>query len=92
MIIRGGLGDDTFRQGAESAATNAAGTQNLSLQTILYGDEGNDKFEKFIGSGRATESIGIFGGDGDDKISGGSGFSSVRLYGYGGNDIVYGFD
>ena len=79
MIIKGGLGDDTFRQGAESAATNASGTQNLSYETRLFGNEGNDKFEKFIGT--STDTIDIRGGEGNDKISGGSGFGTVDIRG-----------
>ena len=45
MYIWGGLGDDTFRQGEESAATSANGTQVLSSTTYLMGQEGSDKFE-----------------------------------------------
>lgn len=90
MTINGGLGDDTFRQGAESQAAEAAGTKSLSFGTNLYGGEGDDKFEQFIG--HAPNSLTIEGGAGKDKVSGGAGFFTVGVDVSDDDDIVYGFD
>ena len=62
----------------------------MSFDTDLYGGEGNDKFERFVGG--ADPELYIDGGAGNDKISGGAGFSDVLIYGGYGDDIVYGFD
>ena len=51
----------------------------MSYETRLFGNEGNDKFEKFIGT--STDTIDIRGGEGNDKISGGSGFGTVEIRG-----------
>lgn len=87
MKIDGGLGDDTITQGALSAATNAAGTKNLSATVQLYGGEGNDKFDGFTGTtGTMLE---IFGGAGNDKIVSGTGFGAVDVDAGDGDDVVY---
>ena len=90
MTIYGGPGDDIFKQGAESRATNEAGTRNLSTDTYLIGDAGNDKFEEFVGI--EANSLNIYGGEGNDKISGGSGFGTVIIDATEGDDVVYGID
>ena len=51
----------------------------MSYETRLFGNKGNDKFEKFIGT--STDEIDIRGGQGNDKISGGSGFGDVNILG-----------
>ena len=56
----------------------------------FYGDEGNDKFEKFVNTGDPLANIIINGGAGDDKISGTANFYGIDLYGGEGNDVVYG--
>ena len=62
----------------------------MSATTSLYGDEGNDKFEKFINTGDMNNSISIYGGAGDDKIGGAEDFDGINIYGEEGNDVVYG--
>ena len=62
----------------------------MSGLNIFYGDEGNDKFEKFVNTGDPDATIIINGGAGDDKISGAANFESIDLYGGEGNDVVYG--
>ena len=86
LDIYAGKGNDTFKQGANDAGT----FDGLSAETVLYGEEGNDKFEKFINTGAATNEIEINGGEGDDKIGGAANFYGITLYGGEGNDVVYG--
>ena len=90
MWIYGGPGDDVFKQSAESIAKNQDGTQNLSAVTELRGGAGNDKFFPFVGL--ADDEIKLYGGDGDNKFSGGSGFGTATVEGGDGIDIAYGFD
>ena len=90
MYIYGGPGDDIFKQGAESRATNEAGTRNLSTDTYLYGNAGNDKFHEFVGI--ELNNLYIYGGEGNDKVSGASGFGEVKIETNEGDDVVYGVD
>ena len=87
MKIDGGLGNDTIKQGAESAATNAAGTRNLSATVTLVGGEGDDKIDGFTGTSDGV--LEIDGGAGNDKIVSGTGFSGVDVTAGDGDDVVY---
>ena len=90
MKIDGGLGDDIFTQGAESTATNAGGTRNLSATVQLLGGEGNDKFDRFTGT--PSSLLEIDGGAGNDKIVTGTGFSAVDITAGDGDDVVHDVD
>ena len=69
---------------------NASGTRNLSIQTVLSGGEGDDKFGLFTGTPEmGGSSIDIYGGAGNDKISGAVGFAVANINGDAGDDIVY---
>ena len=87
--IYGGPGNDTFKQGTDDYGS----ILGLSATTVLYGNEGNDKFEKFINTDDADDAmntIAINGGEGDDKIGGAANFYGIALYGEEGNDVIYG--
>jgi len=85
-VLKGGGGNDSIQGGADDSLFGEAGNDylvgyDISLDESIYidGGDGND----FI----TSSSAGIYGGAGDDTLSGGT---SCSIYGGSGNDVLSG--
>lgn len=80
--IRSWFGTD----GADTGIGSAAGTGVLGSQDLVYGYQGNDTLEA-----QFSPSVQIFGGQGDDSLTGSFvSFSITRIFGNLGDDTIIG--
>lgn len=73
-------------EGADTGIGSAAGTGVLGSQDLVYGYQGNDTLEA-----QFSPSVQIFGGQGDDSLTGSFvSFSVTRIFGNLGDDTIIG--